>query len=211
MLRHILQASLLVAICHVISIYTIDSPKQIYFCPIDSGLSYHWEQNCYWSASYAEAREKFVSLGNLLKEQVRLAKNEDRIYVLDVMSLSYDIAADNFQQHIKNLEALDVNTPQTIVPERDTVDGLLLTLRFPHDGKTNEDGEHVNIIHSSGTHGVEGYLGSAVQIRFLHELFMRNEERMKAGMQQQSNPSSSSRDDDRVRKVLLIHSASKSP
>ena len=106
------------------------------------------------------------------------------------------------------MEALDVNTPQTIVPERDTVDALLLTLRFPHDGKTNEDGEHVNIIHSSGTHGVEGYLGSAVQIRFLHELFIQNEERMK-GMKQSIAPSS--RDDDRVRKVLLIHSASKSP
>ena len=137
-----------------------------------------------------------------------MAKNEDRIDVLDVRGLSYDIVAENFQQYIKNLEALDVNTPQTIVPERDTVDALLLTLRVPHDGKTNEDGEHVNIIHSSGTHGVEGYLGSAVQIRFLHELFMRNEERMK-GMKQSIAPSS--RDDDRVRKVLLIHSASKSP
>ncbi len=163
-LRHIFTVA---AIAHIIWIW-IDSPKQVYFCPLNrEGLANDWtDENCYWSTSYAEAREKFVSLGNRLREQLAISKDEDlSLDLLDVQSISYDVAGDS--EDYKSLQAVDVSTLQTILPEIDTVDAMLLTMRVT--------GDHVNIVHSSGTHGVEGYLGSAVQIRFLHELFLQNE------------------------------------
>ncbi|KAL7540301.1 hypothetical protein ACHAXR_010016 [Thalassiosira sp. AJA248-18] len=199
---HILQALGLIALCHIVSIYTVDSPKPIYHCPLDRrGLAGLWaDENCYWSASYSESREKFVALGNRLKEQVLEAKNGDNqgvLDVLDVQSLSYDIsiAHEDYPAYIKSfLKVNDVFSSQTSVPETDTIDAILLTTRI--SGSNRNTGEGVNIIHSSGTHGVEGYIGSAVQIRFLHELFLANEEQL---------GSKTASSGDRVRRVLLIH------
>mmetsp|Transcript_20734 Transcript_20734/g.43668 ORF Transcript_20734/g.43668 Transcript_20734/m.43668 type:complete len:556 (-) Transcript_20734:86-1753(-) len=206
--RHFPQALFLLAICHILYIYTIDTPKSIYHCPLDRhGLLNLWtDENCYWSTTYADAREKFVSLGNHLKEQVVRAKNDHGdgdarddviLDVIDVQSLSYDIAHKNFSEHIQSLEVAGVDSPQTIRPGTDTVDALLLTIRIPERGI---DGENVDIIHSSGTHGIEGYLGSAVQMRFLHELFLRNEDELLKN--HHGIPSNG----ETVRKVLLIHS-----
>ncbi len=65
----------------------------------------------------------------------------------------------------------------------------------------------MNVIHSSGTHGVEGYLGSAVQVRFLHELLLRDAHDDDDDDDDNRPPSSSSCPPPRnVRKVLLIHS-----
>mmetsp|Transcript_33245 Transcript_33245/g.63440 ORF Transcript_33245/g.63440 Transcript_33245/m.63440 type:complete len:691 (-) Transcript_33245:793-2865(-) len=237
--RHILIASILLTLSQLASIYIIDVPKSIYHCPLNNndrhrGLTYHFgsDENCYWSSSYAEAREKFVSLGNRLKEQVVLASNHNNnnnngdddgnnqeivLNVVDVQSISYDIASHEnyYPKFLTSIEASDVNTPQTVLPEKDTIDVLLLTIRIPesssetnNNNSNNDEKKHnVNIIHVSGTHGIEGYIGSAVQSRFLHELFLDNEKRLtnnKNPRQNNAIPSSSS-NDKVLRKVLLIH------
>ncbi len=63
---------LLAAINYLAWIYIIDTPKLVYYCPLDRlGIALHWhEENCYWSTSYSEARNKFVALGNRIREQV---------------------------------------------------------------------------------------------------------------------------------------------
>ncbi len=188
-IRHIFVVA---AIAHIVWIYMVDTPKQAYFCPLNrDGLTNDWtDENCYWSTSYAEAREKFVSLGNRLREQLMLSQDENvPLDLFDVQSITYDIAA-KFEDY-KSLQAIGASTLQTISPETDTVDAVLLTMRVPDD--------HIDIIHSSGTHGVEGYLGSAVQIRFLHELFLRNEALLQNKGQEKASESG------KVRKILLIH------
>lgn len=180
------------AIAHIIWIYMLDTPKQVYFCPLNrEGLAKDWnDENCYWSTSYAEAREKFVSLGNRLREQLILSQDENVFLdLVDVQSITYDTAGN--AEEYKLLQAIDASTLQTISPEKDTVDAILLTMRVPDD--------RVDIIHSSGTHGVEGYLGSAVQIRFLHELFLRNEALLQNKGRQKASESG------KVRKILFIH------
>ena len=191
-LRRIFAAA---AIAHIIWIW-IDTPKQVYFCPLDrGGLANDWtDENCYWSTSYAEAREKFVSLGNRLRDQLTISKDEKAfIDLLDVQSITYDIASD--PEEYKSLQTVDASTSQTITPGKDTIDAILLTVRVPEN-------HVVNIIHSSGTHGVEGYLGSAVQIRFLHELFLQNEASI---MQNKGQEKASEYENEQVRKILLIH------
>ena len=192
LLRHTIVAF---AIATIIWVY-IDTPKSVYFCPLSpEGLRNDWtDENCYFSTSYAEAREKFIALGNRLREQVAASgRGGELLDLLDVQSISYDIA--NADQY-KSLQAINASTPHTISPETDTVDAILLTMRVP-------DEHYVDIIHSSGTHGVEGYLGSAIQIRFLHELFLQNEEAVQNNTKsKQEAPSESS---GKVRKILLIH------
>jgi hypothetical protein len=189
-IRHIFVAA---AFAHISWIW-IDTPKQVYFCPLNrEGLANDWvDENCYWSTSYAEARGKFVSLGNRLREQLMLSKdgnNELLLNLLDVQSITYDIAENS--EDYKSLQATNASTLQTISPEKDTVDAILLTMRVPDD--------HIDIIHSSGTHGVEGYLGSAIQIRFLHELFLLNEALLQNKGQEKAS------ENGKVRKILLIH------
>mmetsp|Transcript_27504 Transcript_27504/g.39393 ORF Transcript_27504/g.39393 Transcript_27504/m.39393 type:complete len:490 (-) Transcript_27504:68-1537(-) len=188
--RHIFAVAVT---AHLIWIW-IDTPKQVYFCPLNrEGLTNWADENCYWSTSYAEAREKFVSLGNRLREQLMISQDKNAsLDLLDVQSISYNIAGD--PEYYKSLQAIDTSTLQTIAPERDTVDAMLLTMRVPED--------HVHIIHSSGTHGVEGYLGSAVQIRFLHELFLQNEALL---MQNKEQEKASADGNGKVQKILLIH------
>ena len=216
--RHLPRALCVIAACHVLSIFTVDSPHPTYHCPLDrDGLSHRWtDENCYWSNGYAEGREKFVSLGNLLKEQVLSAENNGvykhhggggALDILDVKSISYDIAREDFSNYVDSLKANDSFTPQMVTPGTDTVDALLLTLRIPErrdDGGSNDGNvESVDIVHSSGTHGVEGYLGAAVQIRFLHELYLRNEKQQRlANNPRAASPSASN---NKVRKILLIH------
>jgi hypothetical protein len=188
LLRHTILA---VAISKIIWVY-IDTPKSVYFCPLSpGGLRSDWtDENCYFSTSYAEAREKFIALGTGLREQVAASgRGGELLDLLDVQSISYDIA--NADQY-KSLQPINASTPHTISPEKDTIDAILLTMRVP-------DEHYVDIIHSSGTHGVEGYLGSAIQIRFLHELFLQNEEAV------QHNNKSPSESSGKVRKILLIH------
>ena len=78
------------------------------------------------------------------------------------------------------------------------IDALLLVVRTRNpDDETSR--ENVDVVHSGGTHGVEGYAGSAVQARFLNELFLQNEELIRAGPRVRSPG-------EEVRRVLLIHS-----
>lgn len=190
-LRHIFTVAIT---AHIIWVWMIDTPKEVYFCPLNrEGLTNWADENCYWSTSYAEAREKFVSLGNRLREQLMISQDENGFLdLLNVQSISYDIAGDS--EYYKSLQAIDNATLQTIAPERDTVDAILLTMRVPED--------HIDIIHSSGTHGVEGYLGSAVQIRFLHELFLQNEALL---MQNREQEKASVDENGKVQQILLIH------
>ena len=217
--RHSFYAFSLAAIAYAIWIYTIDSPKIIYHCPLDrAGLFDQWfDENCYWSTSYAEAREKFVALGNRLREQILLVNDEQPLScgllgLVDVQSISYDVSDFEINttsggRYFKSLNIKNASDFETTTPEKNTIDALLLTLRIP---QKNNDKESIDIIHSSGVHGVEGYLGSAIQIRFLHEMFLRNEEQLKL----ESSGSCDSTDisqkpenkySDKVRKVLLIH------
>lgn len=192
LLRHTILA---VVIAKIVWVY-IDTPKNAYFCPLSrEGLFNDWtDENCYFSTSYVEAREKFISLGNRLREQVAASgRGSEHLDLLDVQSISYDIA--NADQY-KSLQAINASTPHTISPEKDTVDAILLTMRVP-------DEHYIDIIHSSGTHGVEGYLGSAIQIRFLHELFLQNEEAVQYN--NRSKQEASSESSGKVRKILLIH------
>jgi len=139
---------------------SIDTPNTNYHCPLDSLK--HWSENCYWSSSYIEAREKFLALGKAITAQSKSDCQASNI--IRVQQASYNITN-----------------------ESNTMDVILLTLRSS-DMRNTEDMPH--IIHSSGVHGVEGYLGSAIQIRFLHELYL-----------QDGSCSSSGNE----RKVLLIH------
>ena len=251
LVRHVLRALALFASCRVWYAYTVDAPKPIYHCPLDlDGLMHRWhDENCHWSGSYAEAREKFVALGNHLEERQRQRRRRRREgegggrgEIVDVRSLSYDVAdrpgGGDYAEYLASLlppSRSDGGDPgggtmphgatAAVRPGRDTVDAIVLTLRIPDDdiddgddggggrggGRKRRRRRNVNVIHSSGTHGVEGYLGSAVQVRFLHELLLRSgtddavDDRRSPSA---SSPYSSSTCFTRgnVRKVLLIHS-----
>ena len=217
LLRHITQVISILIICHIISIYTIDTPKSIYHCPLDyESLSSHThrtlDENCYWSTSYAEARDKFQSLCDALKGQ--LAYTQDNGYgmgldIVHVESISYDIALDS--KEYDSLKSYGYNsgivkkdekrfTHQSIKPGSNTVDALLLTIRLPQGKEDNNEEEEVNVIHCSGTHGIEGYLGSAIQLRFLHELFLQQEKQLRT-----NNVHAPPTKNTPVKKVLLIH------
>lgn len=190
-----------------IYIIIIDTPNPIYHRPLNQNSVHQWtDENCYWISSYAEAREKFVALGNVLREQEQLAAAAaDRILdVVDVKSISYDVSDQmlnrygSAERYLDTLVETGPDQSQTILPGRDTIiDVILLTIRVPN----NNDKEHVDVIHSSGVHGVEGYLGSAIQIWYLHELILRNEQEITSSAKGYL-PST----EYKSRKVLLIHS-----
>ncbi|KAL3798275.1 hypothetical protein HJC23_000189 [Cyclotella cryptica] len=203
-LHQILHVLSIAAIAHILWIYTIDTPKAIYHCPLDRyGLAHYWiEENCYWSSSYAEAREKFVSLGNVLREQLLMAREKNEtLDVVHVKSISYDVSDKDtvarhgsYKRYMETIQAFDTYEFQTTVPGIDTIDVMLITLRIP----SNDNRDNINIIHSSGVHGVEGYLGSAIQLRFLHELIIQNEERLDSRKDALSKET-------KLRHVLIIH------
>ncbi len=154
-----------------------------------------------FSTTYSDAREKFVAMGNRLRDQLIQAQGDQTLVVLDVKSISYDVSDVNtivkygdYANYIDTLQTSNATTSQTISPGKDTVDALLLTLYLPNINGVDED---LDIIHSSGTHGVEGYLGSAVQLSWLHELILQN--------QKQLTSSTDAARDFSVRRVLLIH------
>ncbi|KAL7509543.1 hypothetical protein ACHAXN_009553 [Cyclotella atomus] len=190
-----------------IYIIIIDTPNPIYHCPLNQNSVHQWtDENCYWISSYAEAREKFVALGNVLREQEQLAAAAaaDRILdVVDVKSISYDVSDQmlnrygSAERYLDTLVETGPDQSQTILPGRDTIDVILLTICVPN----NNDKEHVDVIHRSGVHGVEGYLGSAIQIWYLHELILRNEQEITSSAKGYL-PST----EYKSRKVLLIHS-----
>lgn len=241
----------ILALCHIFLVsYILDVPKPIYHCPLvvdqdhASSSSIAWfDENCYWSTSYVEAREKFVALGNRLKSQTILLKNARHdgnggipTTIIDVRSISYKIidpplvTSNKITDDItKAATQFDLFTPQTITPGTNTVDAILITLKISsnnHDdgsgvSQTDDENtmsrENLSIIHSSGVHGVEGYLGSAIQIRFLHELLLQSSSRadihpVNSDLHSKSSSVSSSTgtttpiSGDKVRKILLIHS-----
>ena len=218
LLRHITQVISILILCNIIiSIYTIDTPNSIYHCPLDyESLSSHTQsfeldENCYWSTSYVEAREKFLSLSDTLKRQLAYAQENGYGLGLDIVnieSISYDVALDpkeydSFKSNGYNSGIVKKGeerfTSHTIVPGSNTVDALLLTMRLPQ-GKEDDNEEEVNVVHSSGTHGIEGYLGSAIQLRFLHELFLQHEKQLRTNIVR-APPTKNTP----VKKVLLIH------
>lgn len=136
-----------------------------------------------------------MALGNELKRQTKDGYGGDLL--MDVRSLSYDVSddfIDRYEQYEDYLASL--NEDSNPAPGGDIMDALLLTFRAPPDH------EPINVIHSCGVHGVEGYLGSAVQLRYLHELI--NQLRLQSSMQQ-----SKTRDANKTytqHKLLLLHS-----
>ena len=171
-------------------IYIIDAPKLIYRCPLDNP---QWtDENCYWSSSYAEAREKFLVLGNELKRQIK--DGDD--FLTDVRSSAYDVSDDLSHRYERYEDYLSaVNEESNPGPGGDAIDALLLTFRVPADHKA------INVIHSCGVHGVEGYLGSAVQLRFMHELI--NQLRQQRSTQQSNHIKNK---EYKQYKLLLLHS-----
>ena len=249
--------SVLALFCTFLNSYILDVPKPIYHCPMfdeDHGSSSSpfslrqqlmlSNENCYWSTSYAEAREKFVALGNRLKAQTRRERernggnNVGEQKIINVQSISYDIQLFDPLLHVdshndKNTiimsdnvaKEFDLFTPQTITPGTNTVDAILITLRTCNNSHNEDDSivsetddrnvgrrENLNIVHSSGVHGIEGFLGSAIQIRFLHELLLaqRNIGCMHSVNDTSAPPSATeatpSNSGNKVRKILLIHS-----
>jgi hypothetical protein len=136
-----------------------------------------------------------VALGNALKEQL---KDETSAYVMDAKSISYDVSDDiwrkyeSYENYLTTLRESGAEESQTISAGSDTINALLLTLRIPNDSSK----ETIDLIHSSGVHGIEGYLGSAIQLRFLHEVLIQNEHQS----------SSKATSEYKLRKVLIIHS-----
>ena len=250
----IIRSLFILLLCRIfLVIYILDVPKPIYHCPlVSSSLPGHqqllwFDENCCWSTSYAEAREKFVALGNRLKEQTLLERDRNsesgdtHKQIIDVRSISYNI----FELPLQNTANRDTDTaimtdditssgneydlftPQIITPGTYTVDAILITLRLSTNGVTETNShehakvrESVNIIHSSGVHGIEGYLGSAIQIRFLHELLLLHHKRRRvenhsmhnhvhttsASTSASSTTTSTISSGHKVQKILLIHS-----
>ena len=91
--RHFPVGIFVASLCRLLWIYAVDAPSAAYHCPLDAGgLARRWtDENCYWSDSYAEARGKFVALGNNLKGQI--ASSSLDLDVIDVQSVSYDVGA----------------------------------------------------------------------------------------------------------------------
>lgn len=140
----------------------------IYNCPLDA-VEIWDEHNCVWSKSYEEARGLFVALGNRLKA----VGHPDLIQIESIM---FDV------------ERGASSRQSTIIAGANTIDALLLTMKVGGDNQANV----VNVIHSAGTHGVEGFAGSAIQLNFLREMILQSAEQ-------------SSGEKSYVRKILLIH------
>ena len=123
------------------------------------------------SSIYAEeARGLFVALGNRLKESA----HPD---LINAQSIMFDV------------ERGTSSHQSTITAGSNTIDALLLTMKVGGDNQANV----VNVIHSAGTHGVEGFAGSAIQLNLLREMIL------------QSTEEQSSTEKPYVRKILLIH------
>jgi len=110
-----------------------------------------------------------------------------------------------YEKYLESLEVIDVHGTQCITPEKDTIDALLLTFREPKSNEAKSGNEFIDVIHSSGVHGVEGYLGSAIQLRYLHELLLQNEEMMKSCRADNGTQVPETESPMKGRKVLLIH------
>ena len=112
----------------------------------------------------------FVALGNRLKD----VGHPDLIQIESIM-LDVERGTSSHQS--------------AIAAGSNTIDALLLTMKVGG----NSQADVVNVIHSSGTHGVEGFAGSAIQLNFLREMILQNTE------------GRSSAEKPHVRKILLIH------
>mmetsp|Transcript_24906 Transcript_24906/g.59126 ORF Transcript_24906/g.59126 Transcript_24906/m.59126 type:complete len:300 (-) Transcript_24906:2838-3737(-) len=165
---HVIIPTLLALCAKCIWIYWADSPRMIYNCPLDA-VEIWDEHNCVWSKSYEEARGLFVALGNRLKA----VGHPDLIQIESIM---FDV------------ERGASSRQSTIIAGANTIDALLLTMKVGGDNQANV----VNVIHSAGTHGVEGFAGSAIQLNFLREMILQSAEQ-------------SSGEKSYVRKILLIH------
>lgn len=151
-----------------------------------------------------------------------------------VYSDTYNIARQRFRNTVQslpdinsyrlfslNIDTFEVSEGSTSTNSDDdtatnTIDIAVVTVRADDDGndatsvcnkntKSNNDGI---VVHISGTHGIEGYAGSAIQIGYLQHLITVQEQRR---LQKQSNVelpltcSNNNNDDDNTVTVILIH------
>ena len=143
----------------------LDVAMPAVYAPVnDAEAITSWNSDeCYWSSSYADAREKFVAMGNALRTQLQQADgaSKNAMDLVDVRSASYDVFVENdgTTEPYENTQVFHKGELQPAVVGQDTVDVLVLTMRVDP-----AQSEKLNIICSSGTHGDEDYAGSAIQL-----------------------------------------------
>ncbi len=117
----------------------------------------------------------------------------------------------DYAKYLESLEVIGIHVAQSIIPEKDTIDAILLTFHEPRRNEAKSGNEFIDIVLSSGVHGVEGYLGSAIQLRYLHEILLQNEQLIETCQADHSinateiESSKKGESPNYERKVLLIH------
>ncbi|MGB1596759.1 MAG: DUF2817 domain-containing protein, partial [Promethearchaeia archaeon] len=185
---------------YVVWIYACDTARTAQHAPthdVNAILSWN-DDNCFWSSSYADARDKFVALGNALRDQLKQAGSLGQTHAMDVVevkSAAYDVFVDSkcAEESYKKTR-IYTDEMQPVAAGKDTVDVLLMTMRV-HPAQA----EKLNIICTSGVHGVEGYAGSAVQIWFLREI-LHEQQKILSQPGQQCDKSTWD-----TRQIMLIH------
>ena len=191
---------LLSAAVYVVWIYACDTARTAQHAPthdVNAILSWN-DDNCFWSSSYADARDKFVAVGNALRDQLKQAGSLGQTHAMDVVevkSAAYDVFVDSkcAEESYKKTR-IYTDEMQPVAAGKDTVDVLLMTMRV-HPAQA----EKLNIICTSGVHGVEGYAGSAVQIWFLREI-LHEQQKILSQPGQQCDKSTWD-----TRQIMLIH------
>ena len=191
---------LLSAAGYVVWIYACDTARTAQHAPthdVNAILSWN-DDNCFWSSSYADARDKFVAVGNALRDQLKQAGSLGQTHAMDVVevkSAAYDVFVDSkcAEESYKKTR-IYTDEMQPVAAGKDTVDVLLMTMRV-HPAQA----EKLNIICTSGVHGVEGYAGSAVQIWFLREI-LHEQQKILSQPGQQCDKSTWD-----TRQIMLIH------
>ena len=193
---------LLSAAGYVVWIYACDTARTAQHAPthdVNAILSWN-DDNCFWSSSYADARDKFVAVGNALRDQLKQAGSLGQTHAMDVVevkSAAYDVFVDSkcAEESYKKTRIYTGNIEvQPVAAGKDTVDVLLVTMRVQP-----AQVEKLNIICSSGVHGVEGYAGSAIQTWFLREI-LREQQKI---LSNPDKPCDKSNWD--TRQIMLIH------
>ena len=208
-----------------------DAPPVSPYCPLgDVGDILNWSADCYWSRSYADAREKFRALGRALRAtqgttpfspegkgkmtnregNATATVNEDSgVLTNSFLFRSYAIGAE-----VNDNASPTVDTSLSILPGRDTMDAIGFSVPVSERAVSKSGTEsgsaesvlNLDLVLSSGTHGVEGYAGSAIQLEFLHAALREAVEDSRSQRKVSSkDPKNGGK---RRRRVLLLHAVS---
>jgi hypothetical protein len=103
-----------------------------------------------------------------------LFHNTISISPCEVFSNSYTEARQKFRQACANSSSAELYTLPVVQDEDYTIDICVLRMMMNSNKKNKNtsaapSSHHHVIVHSSGTHGVEGYVGSAIQVALLQQ------------------------------------------